>query len=159
MIVVPDDAYATVADADAYHNKRPSKEAWGLLTDEQKEQRLVSASDYLDSAYRFRYSKTDPAQSRQFPRRGMTDIPLEVVKAVLELSNHQMASGSLTAATVQNKQRVKVDVIEVEYAASDKTSGTPYPLIDGLLHDWIIKDGLRMGAIIASDYQIDCACG
>lgn len=85
-------------------------------------------------------------------------MPPQVLQAVFELANHSgMASGSLTATAAQARQRVKVDVIEVEYAASaSEKAHALFPLIDGLLRDWIISDDLRTGYIMAGSRRTGC---
>lgn len=79
MINVPQDSYVTIAEADAYHAIRPSATTWAALSEPEKEQRLVAASDYLDSQYIFTGKKTDENQPREFPRNGSTDIPLSLI--------------------------------------------------------------------------------
>lgn len=138
--------YASIREADAHHAARHNA-AWAALSDEQKQARLLAASDYLDAAYRFKYTKTDPNQSRQFPRNGMTEVPHEVKQAVMLLAAENAFSGSLTAAKTQQRSRVKVGELEVQYAESASGSLTDFPLIDALLRDWIIDPRLRFGAI------------
>ena len=99
MINVPQDSYVTVAEADAYHAIRPSANAWAALTEPEKEQRLVAASDYLDSQYIFNGKKTDENQPREFPRNGATEIPTAIKKVVtvrqcnrIGLHHHQIES-------------------------------------------------------------------
>ena len=41
-------SYATVAEADEYHNARQTAAQWDDYTPTQKQQRLVSASDLID---------------------------------------------------------------------------------------------------------------
>ena len=78
MINVPQDSYVTIAEADAYHAIRPSATTWAALSEPEKEQRLVAASDYLDSQYIFNGKKTDENQPREFPRNGATEIPTAI---------------------------------------------------------------------------------
>lgn len=138
--------YASKDEADVYHAARHNT-VWAALSDNAKQARLLMASDYLDAAYRYKYAKTDPTQTRQFPRKGMTDIPPEIKQAVIILAGDMGFSGSLTAAKTQQRNRVKVGELEVEYAERASSSLTDYALIDGLLRDWIIDPNLRFGAI------------
>lgn len=139
--------YASISQADAFFAARRNM-TWAALSDDEKQARLLLASDYLDAAYRFKYAKTDHKQTRQFPRNGMTDIPPEIKQAVMILAGDMGFSGSLTAAKTQQRNRVKVGELEVEYAdANASGSLTDWPLIDGLLRDWIIDPRLRFGAI------------
>lgn len=146
-------AYATIRQADEYHAARPSAAAWAAFSDAEKQARLVAASDYIDAAYRFKYRKTDPNQERQFPRKGMTTVPPEVVKAACEIANY---SGSLTTGvgTVSELQRnrVKVGELEVQYDTGSEAAvaaSRRFPLADGWLADWI-ADGAATGAITVS---------
>ena len=142
MINVPQDSYVTVAEADAYNAIRPSNSTWAALSDSEKEQRLVSASDYLDSQYIFTGKKTDANQPREFPRNGSTDIPTAIKKAVFELA----LQDSLTSNPSAEVKREKVDVLEVEYFQSDAGS-LRFSYIDGLLRPFLFQSK-RMGAII-----------
>lgn len=144
-------AYANIATADAYHAVRPTAAAWGGLTEAQKAAHLLAASDYIDAAYRFRGRKADPNQARQFPRAGQSDVPPQVVQAVLEMALLLPDGGGAAGAavSVQMRRRVKVGEIETEYQQATEAQSRLYPLIDALLRDWIIPDGLRTGAILA----------
>ena len=142
MINVPHDSYVTVAEADAYHAIRPSANAWAALTEPEKEQRLVAASDYLDSQYIFNGKKTDENQPREFPRNGNTEIPTAIKKAVFELA----LQDSLTSNASAEVKREKVDVLEVEYFQSDD-GAIRFGYIDGLLRPFLLQSK-RMGAII-----------
>lgn len=71
-------AYLTVAEADAYHEIRPSKAKWQAAGD-GKAGFLVAASDYLDAMFGL---PPDLVASM----RGSGEIPPAVQKAVAELS-------------------------------------------------------------------------
>ena len=142
MITVPQDSYVTVAEADAYNAIRPSQSIWAALSDSEKEQRLVAASDYLDSQYIFTGKKTDPNQPREFPRNGSTEIPTAIKKAVFELA----LQDSLTSNASAEVKREKVDVLEVEYFQSDN-GAIRFGYIDGLLRPFLFQSK-RIGAIV-----------
>ena len=142
MINVTQDSYFTVAEADAYNAIRPSAQTWAALSEPEKEQRLVAASDYLDSQYIFNGKKTDPSQPREFPRNGSTEIPAAIKKAVFELA----LQDSLTSNVGAEVKREKVDVLEVEYFQSEN-GALRFGYIDGLLRPFLFQSK-RMGAII-----------
>ena len=150
MINVPQDSYVTVAEADAYHAIRPSANAWAALTEPEKEQRLVAASDYLDSQYIFNGKKTDENQPREFPRNGSNEIPTAIKKAVFELA----LQDSLTSNASAEVKREKVDVLEVEYFQSDD-GAIRFGYIDGLLRPFLLKSK-RMGAILVGNVFNGC---
>jgi hypothetical protein len=107
-------AYVSVSEADSYHSERISAEAWGALDTATKQRRLISASDFLDFAYRFAGEKTDPAQSREFPRMGGADIPQVVKYAVCELALQE----DLTANPESEMSSVTVGAVHVAYRNS-----------------------------------------
>ena len=150
MINVPQDSYVTVAEADAYNAIRPSNSTWAALSDSEKEQRLVAASDYLDSQYIFTGKKTDPSQPREFPRNGETEIPTAIKKAVFELA----LQDSLTSNPSTEVKREKVDVLEVEYFQSDD-GAIRFGYIDGLLRPFLLQSK-RMGAILVGNVFNGC---
>ena len=150
MINVPQDSYVTVAEADAYNAIRPSNSTWAALSDSEKEQRLVAASDYLDSQYIFNGKKTDENQPREFPRNGETDVPMAIKKAVFELA----LQDSLTSNVGAEVKREKVDVLEVEYFQSDD-GAIRFGYIDGLLRPFLLQSK-RMGAILVGNVFNGC---
>ena len=150
MINVPHDSYVTVAEADAYNAIRPSAQTWAALSDSEKEQRLVAASDYLDSQYIFTGKKTDQNQPREFPRNGATEIPTAIKKAVFELA----LQDSLTSNPSAEVKREKVDVLEVEYFQADAGS-LRFGYIDGLLRPFLFQSK-RMGAILVGNVFNGC---
>ena len=150
MINVPQDSYVTVAEADAYHAIRPSATTWAALTEPEKEQRLVAASDYLDSQYIFTGKKTDPSQPREFPRNGETEVPMAIKKAVFELA----LQDSLTSNASAEVKREKVDVLEVEYFQSDD-GAIRFGYIDGLLRPFLLQSK-RMGTILVGNVCNGC---
>ena len=150
MINVPQDSYVTVAEADAYHAIRPSATTWAALSEPEKEQRLVAASDYLDSQYIFNGKKTDENQPREFPRNGETDTPTAIKKAVFELA----LQDSLTSNASAEVKREKVDVLEVEYFQSDD-GAIRFGYIDGLLRPFLLQSK-RMGAILVGNVFNGC---
>ena len=150
MINVPQDSYVTVAEADAYNAIRPSAQTWAALSDSEKEQRLVAASDYLDSQYIFTGKKTDPNQPREFPRNGETEVPMAIKKAVFELA----LQDSLTSNASAEVKREKVDVLEVEYFQSDD-GAIRFGYIDGLLRPFLLQSK-RIGAILVGNVFNGC---
>ena len=150
MITVPQDSYVTVAEADTYNAIRPSQSIWAALSDSEKEQRLVAASDYLGSQYIFTGKKTDPNQPREFPRNGATEIPTAIKKAVFELA----LQDSLTSNASAEVKREKVDVLEVEYFQSDD-GAIRFGYIDGLLRPFLLQSK-RMGAILVGNVFNGC---
>lgn len=139
--------YVNLDQANAYHAKRMTANAWNALNDQEKNARLLAASDYIDGAYRFKYRKTDPNQLRQFPRAGSWAIPVVVLQAVCELA--AIGVNGLSQTTARLKRKTQVGELSVEYETATDNDKRPYPLIDGLLADWVINPNLRHGWIMA----------
>lgn len=115
-LIIPDDSYVTLDEANRYHAIRESFNAWNELDDEIKLRRLVSASDFLDVNYKFLGRKVSPSQTRQFPRTytGGVDengIPTSVKIAVFELA----LQADLNQNEDQKMSSVKVGPISVNY--------------------------------------------
>lgn len=143
------DYYGTQAAADAYHAARGNA-AWAAAISADKLAALVRGSAYVDSLgidarpcgamlSRWPGTKTGGrAQSLAWPRTGATDIegfaidpatvPVEVEQAAYESALRELvAPGSLLPdfTPAQQVKREKVDVIEVEYAATGGTQQIP----------------------------------
>jgi hypothetical protein len=66
-------AYADVADGDAYHAGHLYATAWTGATAEQKTAALVMASRLIDSEFQFYGTRVMPAQALQWPRARCPD--------------------------------------------------------------------------------------
>lgn len=98
------DSYATLEYANEYHAKRTTSTAWDLLTDEQKEQRLVSATDFIDINFTFK-------NGLNWEVKESGDVPTVLMNATCEVA----AISDLVLSKTKEKESVKVDVIEVKY--------------------------------------------
>lgn len=98
------DSYATLEYANEYHAKRTTSTAWSLFTDEQKEQRLVSASDFIDINFTFK-------NGLNWEVKESGDVPVVLMNATCEVA----AISDLVLSKTKEKESVKVDVIEVKY--------------------------------------------
>ena len=123
--------YGTLAAADTYHAERGNTTWTG--SDADKDAARLRATEYIDQAYRSSFPgyKTEQRdQDREWPRSDAFDIegnyldhttvPIEVENATYEASLRELISpGSLLPDFNPGGQRkrVKVDVIEIEYAA------------------------------------------
>ncbi|MGX2975563.1 DnaT-like ssDNA-binding protein [Ursidibacter arcticus] len=135
MLVIPKDSYVSLDDADNYHRLRNSFEQWQALTEEQKQRRLVSASDFLDHHYYFSGEKADLTQPRAFPRDKSGQIPPNICKAVCELA----LQADLNQNSAQKMSSVKVGPVSVSY---DDQSGVErqanrFEYVRSLLSDYL----------------------
>ena len=149
-MLVPQDSYVTVLEADAYHSIRPSATTWAALSEPDKAMRLVAATDYIDSQFQYSGKKTDAEQVREFPRNGKAEVPQAVKKAVFELA----LQSDLTANPEQSVKKEKVAVLEVEYFEADDAQRFAY--IYNLLKPFLLSDK-RIGAIVAFGQQKCCS--
>jgi len=125
------DFYSTTIAADAYHLARGNATWTGDQT--AKDVAMLRGSEYVDQAYRSSFPgfKTELRnQLREWPRSDAFDVegnyldaevvPNEVFNATYEAALRELVSpGSLLPDYNPSGQRkrVKVDVIEIEYAA------------------------------------------
>lgn len=136
-------AYADVAQADAWAALRVGGGAWLALTADQKIQALVTATqdlDALESAIGFCGDRASTTQALAFPRTG-TDyddatIPTALARATIELAMSYApafttASDVLNPATNGNIKREKVGPLETEFFGPGDSSTvlSAYPLI------------------------------
>ncbi len=61
-------AYADLADGNAYHDGHLYASAWTAATDDQKAVALVMATRLIDAEYQFNGTRTTAGQSLQWPR-------------------------------------------------------------------------------------------
>ena len=66
-------AYASVADADAYHDGHLYATAWNGATAEKKTAALVMATRLIDSLFQFNGVRTKATQALQWPREDCSD--------------------------------------------------------------------------------------
>jgi hypothetical protein len=150
------ESYIGVTDANTYHANRGNT-TWTALTDEQCEQALRKATDYMTQVYRLRWKgyRVTATQALDWPRsmverpdfaytsvNGYTtidgmyyfpsdEVPVEVQRACAELA--LIASTTdLNPSISRRTIREKVDVIEVEYDPHSPLY-TQFRAIDGML--------------------------
>jgi hypothetical protein len=146
-------SYASVADADAYHELRGNS-VWTEAADSDKEIALVRATDYIDLSS-FKGEAEEPGQALQFPRHDLYNrngeqvggtVPVEIERACYEYALSSFtASGDLQELTPTPDQsepraltleRNKVGTLETEQRF-DSSAGIrvkkSYPRADRIL--------------------------
>ncbi|WII92456.1 hypothetical protein QEO94_07330 [Kingella negevensis] len=116
-------SYATLDYANEYHDARQTATRWDDFTPEQKQQRLVSASDLIDRIFRYAGKPESNTQIRAFPRilheKQPALLPEAIKQACCELALLDDISGSLpNAAKVKNVGGVMLS--SGECASDDK---------------------------------------
>lgn len=103
------DGYADLDFANTYHAARQSAQQWNDFSDEEKRQRLTSASDWIDRIFPNGYigQPETATQHRAFPRllppSGEAVTPFVIKQACCELALMNDVSGSLNnAAKLKN---------------------------------------------------------
>jgi len=136
-LVIGDNSYATVAEADAYYLARGVTD-WATLTTPQKESSLILGTDYLEATYSTAWQgrRTDPEQSLSWPRSDVfveyypipsNTVPAAIIKAQIEMALRASAGEPLIQDQGQRVTEEKVDVLTVKYADfSDPALRYPY---------------------------------
>lgn len=154
-------AYATRAEADAYHALR-GNDTWTDADLHNKIVSLIRATDYVDRRWRWIGTKELETQALQWPRLGAYDangfdvqdeVPLALKHAVIEYAFRIVDSlGDLlpdpsedSSGAFVTLKREKVGPIEEETRYSDRISTSPiqaYPSADAIL----LRSGLTLAA-------------
>lgn len=127
-LVVGTDAYIDLAYANTYWSDR-NNAVWAAATDANKEKAIRESTQYIDGAYTFIGTITTIDQSLAFPRNAVTItsgnfkyrqvendvIPAQIKQATAELALEAL-SARLEPVNDDVISKVKVDVIEVDYA-------------------------------------------
>ncbi|ULJ65934.1 DnaT-like ssDNA-binding protein [Wielerella bovis] len=96
------ESYVSLNEADDYHNARQTANVWDDFSPTQKQQRLVSASDWIDRLSDYIGQPENPTQNRAFPRilppETVAVTPVAIKQACCELALLDDISGSLPNA-------------------------------------------------------------
>ena len=152
------DSYVSVAEADAYFSARGITK-WDSFGAEKKESLLIKATDYIDSAYRWRGKKATAEQALQFPRENCVDnegfvrdgVPSEVKKTVYECALLIGEDNEIYSVEDENGAVVseKIGELAFTYAAKAKMSeSTRYEVLNLKVKGLVIDTG--RGKIISS---------
>jgi hypothetical protein len=136
MNVAGANSYATVPEADAYFTNHPYyADNWEALGTTDKERLLVSASAQLDAMITWRGRIYSPNQNLAWPRVGVVDdegrvisaqtVPYAVKRAVYELAFAMSRGDQFAASASAGLEKLKIDVIELQFAASTVTAPVP----------------------------------
>ncbi|MFZ7342943.1 DnaT-like ssDNA-binding protein [Avibacterium volantium] len=137
-LIIPDDSYVSLEDANQYHAMRTSALEWEALDDETKQRRLVSASDFLDANYHFMGEKSEFEQLRAFPRNGSDAIPKAVKFAVCELALQE----GLNQNEEAKMESVSVGPVKVAYQQGSQGANSSidrFVYVKALLNEVLAK--------------------
>jgi hypothetical protein len=127
-------AYASVADGDAYHEGHLYATAWTAATAEQKAAALVMASRLIDSYYQFGGVKVSMNQGLQWPRYGCPDpdatsgnryvladlVPVAVRMATCEMARELIVTDRTAAPAGEGLKYANVGPNQTGYDPADR---------------------------------------
>lgn len=145
-VLVPEDgtglsnsnSYISLAEADQYFATHPYyADNWSDMGDPDKEMLLMMATQSLDSLMIWRGSIVSVTQALSWPRTGVYDnegrliasniVPQNVKWATAEMAFHISQGKSASAGTPQSQglEKLKIDVIELQFGQSTNVSPVP----------------------------------
>ena len=113
-LVVGENTYNTLIEANDYFATRYNSGAWAALDDSVKETLLISSTRDLDLYCEWLYEKTDSEQVLEFPRNSETVIPEYIKQAQLEIAFSMLESGSVIETITSAVKKSKLDILEEE---------------------------------------------
>lgn len=160
-VVVGAESYATVADTTAWHLARGNS-TWAGLTNDQMEQALRRATDYMTQAYQPRWKgyRASATQELDWPRAGVyiaplaytlagtsflvtdTSVPPEVKNACIALAL-RAAAGDLLSDLSQGVLSEKIGPIETTYNKVT-SQRVRYAAIDAMLAPYLQSSGIKV---------------
>ena len=140
-------AYANVADGDAYHAGHLYASAWTAATADQKAVALVMASRLLDAEFRFAGTRANSAQALQWPREDCGDpdtgdvvsansIPKILVAATCELARELLIADRTAAPPGEGQKYYNNGSVQTGFDKSDTR-----PIIPKLVQAMLAKFG------------------
>jgi hypothetical protein len=130
-------SYASVADADAYHDGHLYAAAWTAASGANKEKALVMATRLIDGQFQFEGVKTKDVQTLQWPREGCHDpdadgwsggtvadnvVPKGVIEATCEMARELLIADRTAAPAGEG---LKYHNLGTEQTGCDKTDTRP----------------------------------
>ncbi len=126
-------AYANVADGDAYHAGHLYASAWTAASADQKAVALVMASRLIDAEYQFGGTRSVATQALQWPREDCPDpdagdmvaetmVPKAVVEAACELARELIIADRTAAPAGEGLKYYNNAGVQTGY---DKTDTRP----------------------------------
>lgn len=145
-LVVGENTYISLADAEEYFATRYNSTIWDALTDPDKEILLQSATRALDLYCLWAGYKTDPDQLLEFPRDD-EDTPKKVELAECEICLSILENDSVIDETEPNLTKLKADVIEFHFGKVGSTSSLYNNFTSSLLTGFC-SGGLAGGTLV-----------
>ena len=145
-------AYADVADGDAYHDGHLYASAWTGATTESKTAALVMATRLIDAEYQFGGVRAIVGQALAWPRRVCPDpdtgdklpfnsVPKAVLDATCELARELLIVDRTAAPEGEGLKYANVSTTQTGYDKADKR-----PVIPALVQATLAKFGVLIKA-------------
>lgn len=125
------DSYVSVVFADNYFSTR-GVASWASLTETQKEQSLIRATDYIDNIFQWCGKKATAEQSLRFPRANLKDyegieivgVPTALKQAVCDVAIESSKGTELFEVAEQNGDVVSETITSLSftYSKSERTT-------------------------------------
>ena len=134
------ESYVTVAECSAYHTKHGGT-AWDWIDD--KEAALRKATQYLDSAYKWRGVPTTEAQALRWPRANVVvdsyALAWDAIPANLKHACCELAAKGDLFADVESQHVTDVQVGPIKRSMSGLSNGGQkrYAAVDALVRELI----------------------
>lgn len=123
-------SYASVADADAYHDGHLYAAAWTAASGANKEKALVMATRLIDSQFQFDGVRAKETQALQWPREGCHDpdadgwtldsmLPKAVLDATCEMARELLIADRTAAPAGEGLKYHNVGTEQTGYSKSD----------------------------------------
>ena len=140
-------AYANVADGDAYHAGHLYASAWTAASADQKAVALVMASRLIDAEYQFGGTRSVATQSLQWPREDCPDpdagdmvavtmVPKAVVEAACELARELLIADRTAAPAGEGLKYYNNAGVQTGYDKADTR-----PIIPAVVQALLAKFG------------------
>ena len=140
-------AYANVADGDAYHAGHLYASAWTAATADNKAVALVMASRLIDAEYQFGGTRSVASQALQWPREDCPDpdagdmvaetmVPKAVVEAACELARELILTDRTAAPAGEGLKYYNNAGVQTGYDKADTR-----PIIPAIVQALLAKYG------------------
>ncbi len=137
-------SYATLEEANAYHDTHLYADTWYAAEDYRREMALIHATRLLDRTVQFHGTVSTEDQALRWPRADAYDedgrlflsdeIPLVVTQATAEFARILLESDRYKTRddATAGLKKVKADVVEVEFDSADRIDLLPESVRDML---------------------------
>lgn len=142
-------SFATLAEANAYHDTRLHNAEWSAASDSDKEKALIQATRLLNNMT-WKGSKTTSEQALKFPRWGLMNddeiyldedtIPGFLVEATAELAWLLLIGDTTRESGTKGFKSIGVGPINLSVDKTDRTDDIPVS-VTKMIKQWLYSSG------------------